>query len=168
MEQMPISTVVRPPGIVSLADFTSPALILPHLRGQDAASVIQELSQALHRENRLPDVLPFYHAALNREFLGSTEMEAGMAFPHARLQGLSTLSYAFGRADQPLAWDPKTAPSVSLVFLMAVPATDSTQYLWLVSGLARLAKNPQLMPSLKAAKDTFQILDVLRQIKLRT
>lgn len=153
---------------MTLADFTSPGLIIPHLRGQDAASVIQELSQAMQREKRVPDLLPFYHAALNREFLVSTDMEAGMAFPHARLPGLRELLFVFGRSDQPLGWGAKATRSVRLVFLMAVPATDSTQYLSLISGLARLAKNSGLVDKLMAAQDTFQILEVLQEIKLRT
>jgi len=153
---------------MTLADFTSPGLIIPRLRGQDVASVIQELSQAMQREKRVPDLLPFYHAALNREFLVSTDMEAGMAFPHARLPGLKELLFAFGRSDQPLGWGAKAASSVRLVFLMAVPATDSTQYLSLISGLARLAKDSRLVDILMAAQDTLQILEVLQEIKLRT
>jgi len=47
---------------MTLADFTSPGMIIPHLRGQDATSVIQELSQSMQREGRVPDLLPFYHA----------------------------------------------------------------------------------------------------------
>ena len=70
---------------MTLADFTTSELILPNLRGDDVATVIQELSRALQREKRVPDLLPFYHAALNREFLVSSDWEAGMAFPHARL-----------------------------------------------------------------------------------
>lgn len=153
---------------MTLADFTSPGLIIPHLRGQDAASVIQELSQSLQREKRVTDLLPFYHAALNREFMVSTDMEAGMAFPHARLPGLKELSFALGRSDEPLSWGPRAAGSVRLVFLMAVPATDSTQYLLLVSGLARLTKESRLVEKLHAAQDTFQILEVLQQVELRT
>ena len=76
---------MNPPATLTLADFTSGGLLVPRLRGRDAASVIQELSQVLQRETRIPDLLPFYHAALNREFMVSTNMEAGMAFPHARL-----------------------------------------------------------------------------------
>jgi mannitol/fructose-specific phosphotransferase system IIA component (Ntr-type) len=153
---------------MTLADFTSPGLIIPHLRGHDAASVIQELSQSLQREKRVTDLLPFYHAALNREFMVSTDMEAGMAFPHARLPALKELSFAFGRSDEPLSWGPRAARSVRLVFLMAVPATDSTQYLWLISGLARLAKEVRLVEKLHAAQDPFQILEVLQQVELRT
>jgi len=153
---------------MTLADFTSPGLIIPHLRGHDAASVIQELSQALQREKRVTDLLPFYHAALNREFMVSTDIEAGMAFPHARLPTLKELYFALGRSDEALSWGPRAARSVRLVFLMAVPATDSTQYLLLISGLARLTKESRLVKKLHAAQDTFQILEVLQQVELRT
>ena len=153
---------------MTLADFTSPRLVVPHLRGMDAASVIQELSQALQRERRIPDSLPFYHAALNREFMVSSDMEAGMAFPHARLPALKEVSFSLGRSDEPLRWGTKAAGSVRLVFLMAVPATDSTQYLLLTSGLVRLSKQAALMAQLHAARDTFQMLEVLQQVTLRT
>ena len=156
------------PNAMTLADFTSPGLILPHLRGHDAASVIQELSHALQREKRVPDLLPFYHAALNHEFLVSSDMEAGMAFPHARLPGLKELAFAVGRSKEPLDWGSKNTRSVRLVFLIAVPATDSTQYLLLISGLARLAKDSQLVEKLHKANDAFQILEALQQIKLQT
>ena len=161
-------TVRTPNSSKTLVDFTGPGLIIPHLRGQDAASVIQELSRAMQREGRVPDLLPFYHAALNREFLVGSEMEAGMAFPHARLPGLKELSFAFGRSDEPLLWGARGSRTVRIVFLLAVPATDSTQYLLLISGLARLAKESELMEKLRTAQDTFQILEVLQQVKLRT
>src|SRR5581483_2331135 len=120
---------------MTLADFTNAEMVIPDLRGQDAAAVIQELSQAMHSENRVPDLLPFYQTALNREFLVSTETEAGMAFPHARLAGLKELSFGLGRSSKHLSWG--NAPrAVRLVFLIAVPATDATQYLPLISGLA--------------------------------
>jgi mannitol/fructose-specific phosphotransferase system IIA component (Ntr-type) len=151
---------------MTLADFTSPGLIRPQLQGPDAASVIQELSQALQHEKRISDWLPFYHAALNHEFLVGSDMEAGLAFPHARLPGLRELAFAVGRSKEPLAWGSKSTRSVRMVFLIAVPATDSTQYLLLVAGLARLAKASQLVETLQAAPVASQMWETLQQIKL--
>jgi nitrogen PTS system EIIA component len=153
---------------MTLESFTSPGMIIPHLRGDDAAGAIQELSRAMQREGRVPDLLPFYHAALNREFLVSTDMEAGIALPHARLPGLKNLAFALGRSDQPLLWGTTGRRTVRLVFLVAVPATDSRQHLLLISGLARLAKQRRFLEQLHAARDTFQILDVLKQVTLRS
>ncbi len=153
---------------MTLADFTSPGLIIPHLRGPDVAGVIQELSQAMQRSGRVPDLLPFYHAALNREFLVSTDVEAGMAFPHARQPGLKELSFAFGRSDQPLHWGAPSGRPVRMVFLIAVPATDATQHLLLVSGLVRLARDSRLVQALQDASGAAEILAVLQQIPLRS
>jgi mannitol/fructose-specific phosphotransferase system IIA component (Ntr-type) len=161
-------TIIHSTTSMTLPDFTSPDLIVPHLRGQNAASVIQELSQAMQREKRVPDLLPFYHATLNREFLVGSDWEAGMVFPHARLPALKELSFALGRSDEPLGWGAKAVRSVRLVFLIAVPATDSTQYLSLISGLARLAKEDRLVENLHSAQDKFQILEVLQQVRLRS
>jgi mannitol/fructose-specific phosphotransferase system IIA component (Ntr-type) len=152
---------------MTLADFTSPGLIIPHLRGEEATSVIKELAHLLGTESRVPDVLPFYQAVLNREFMVSTDMETGMAFPHARVAGLKDVAFALGRSDEPLRWGPTAARPVRLVFLFTVPATDATQYLLLISGLVRLSKNAALVARLHAARDTFQILEVLRQVALR-
>jgi mannitol/fructose-specific phosphotransferase system IIA component (Ntr-type) len=153
---------------ITLANFTSPSLILLDLRGDGAASAIKELSRALHVDHRVPDVLPFYQAALNREFMASTNLEAGMAFPHARVPGLKEVSFALGRSDEPLRWAPQAAGSVRLIFLTAVPATDATQYLLLSSGFARLSRDLGLVARLQAAPDTFQMLEVLQQVGLRT
>jgi PTS system fructose-specific IIC component len=129
--------------------------------------VIQELSQALQRANRVPDFASVYDAALKREQVVSTDMEAGMAFPHARLAGLKELSFALGRSDEQLAWGQKGIPSVRLVFLLAVPATDSAQYLPLISGLARLSREKALVEKLLAAPDEREMLELLQRIELR-
>jgi mannitol/fructose-specific phosphotransferase system IIA component (Ntr-type) len=162
------SAMVGSNAIVTLADFTGPSLILPRLHRRDVAGVIQELSQVLQREGRVPDLLPFYHAVLNREFLVNTGMEAGMAFPHARLPGLKELSFALGRTGEPLSWGGEAARSIRFVFLMAVPATDSTQYMTLISGLARLAKDSRLVEQLQAAQTAVEIFEVLQRVRLRT
>lgn len=151
---------------MTLADFTRPGLIVPHLASRDAPSAIHELSLALQREGCVPDWLPFYHEALNREFLLSTDMEAGMAFPHARLSGLRELAFAFGRSDAAFTWGPGIAHPVRMVFLLAVPAAAADQYLPLVSGLARLSASPPLLDAIRDATDSAAIMAAFHQIVL--
>lgn len=153
---------------MTLAEFTRPGLLVPRLRGADVAGVIQELCQSLQREGCVPDLLPFYHAVLNREFLVSTSIEVGIAFPHARLPGLAEVLFAFGRCQSPMIWHSQSATPVSLVFLAAVPATDSTRYLALLSGITRLAADAHLLGQLHAAGDAAEIFAFLNQIPLRS
>ena len=153
---------------MTLGDYTCAGLIIPRLEGEEVSGVLMELGEALQREGRIPEFLPFYQAALNREYLVSTDMEGGIAFPHARLPGLKEVSFAFGRSDAPLGWGRKSGRGVRMVFLLAVPATDSTQYLQLIAGLVRLTKDEGLLKKLREATDSFQILDIFRQVNLRS
>lgn len=153
---------------MSLADYTQPGLIIPRLRGRDAASVIQELSQALHHEGCVPELLPFYHEVMNREFLASTVMENGLAIPHARLAALKRLTFAFGRGERPIAWGLKGTAPVTLVFLVAVPATDAVNYLALISGLAKFGTEPRLLDQLRATGDGADLFAAFQQIRLRS
>ena len=152
---------------VSLADCTRAALIVPRLRQGDTAGIISELSQVLQQQGCLPDVLPFYHAALNQELLANSALECGLAFPHARLNGVKQLQFALGRAREPLIWGAKGAWPVQIVFLLAVPATDAAGYLHLLASLAWLGQQPDLLRELRAAADAAAMLAVLERIKIR-
>ena len=65
---------------VSLADYTRLELIVPRLRERDTAGIISELSQVLQRQGGVPDVLPFYQAALNQEMLANSAPRYRLGF----------------------------------------------------------------------------------------
>jgi hypothetical protein len=44
------------------------------LRERDTAGIISQLSQALQGEGCVPDLLPFYHSALNQEWLSKSAL----------------------------------------------------------------------------------------------
>jgi mannitol/fructose-specific phosphotransferase system IIA component (Ntr-type) len=164
---MSASEIIAPRSAPTLADFTSPGLIVPRLRGQNAPTVIQELSAALQREGRVSDMLPFYQAVLNREYLCNTVTEAGWALPHARVKGLNKPCFALGRWASPVIWMKSDRLQVNLIFLFAIPETDVPAYLNLIYGVARLSKAPRLVEQLLKASATFEIFNVLKQVRLR-
>src|SRR5947209_5975857 len=88
----------------SLTQYTGASLVIPALREHDTAGIIGELSVALQREGCVPDMLPFYHSALNQELMSNSGQECGIAFPHARLAGVKQLRFSFGRAPSPVNW----------------------------------------------------------------
>jgi mannitol/fructose-specific phosphotransferase system IIA component (Ntr-type) len=164
---MPSEATIDVAAPASLADYTRPALIVPRLRERDTAGIISELSQVLQREGWVPDVLPFYQAALNQELLTNSALESGMALPHARLSGVKRLQFAFGRSPESVIWGGRSSWPVRLVFLLAVPATDAVAYLHLLASLARLGQQPEILTQLCEAEDAQATLAALRQIGLR-
>jgi mannitol/fructose-specific phosphotransferase system IIA component (Ntr-type) len=153
--------------LISLAHYTGPDLIVPRLRAQDKTALIQELSQLLERAARIPNLLAFYHAALNYEYFQNTASDAGFAFPHARAGNLPQLSFALGRSTEPVFWGPHAAHPVRVVVLLAVPEAGIADYLRLMSGFSRLVKDTAAVERLVRARDTFEVLSVLEGIKLR-
>lgn len=150
----------------TMADLTAEGLILPRVAGRDTLGVIQELSKVLQKAGCVQDLLPFYTAAMNREFLAGTVLDAGIAFPHARIQGLSRVHFAMGRCDPPVAWGLKGGLPVRLVFLVAAPATDATGYLGLVSALVRLSCDGELVEQLCRGSGASAILEILGRVSL--
>jgi mannitol/fructose-specific phosphotransferase system IIA component (Ntr-type) len=151
----------------SLAEYTRAGLILPCVRERDAAGIIGELSQLLQQEGIVPDFLPFYHVALNQELLVNPSIDCGIAFPHARLAAVKRLQFAFGRCQEKVQWGPKGSAPVEFIFLVAVPATEALSYLELLSSLARLGQQADLLDELRKAPDAETILEVLHKTSLR-
>ena len=150
----------------TLADYTCPMLLVPELRGQTAAAVIHELSYLLYRAGFVPDVLPFYRAALARERAGSTATGHGWAWPRAVVPDLAQPCFALGRCPAPLAWPQGSKPSVQFVFLLAVPNICASNDRALEMGLTRLNTDQPLRTRLSAARDCGEMFDVLSQASL--
>lgn len=150
---------------VSLADYTSLGLIAPALSRSDTAGVIHELSLMLQQEGCVPDVLTFYHSALNQELLESSLLEeCGVAMPHARLGGVKRLRFALGRVAEPVPWNSRKSRPAELVFLLAVPPTDAAANLQLRSSLAWLCGQPRLLEELRRGPGPEAMLGVLRKV----
>ena len=129
---MPLEVTINAQTTASLADYTRPALIVPRLRERDTAGIISELSQVLQREGCVPDVLPFYQAALNQELLANSALDCGLAFPARALSGVKRLQFAFG----PHAGADHLGRQEFLAGAIGLPAGGSRDRCRLLSALA--------------------------------
>ena len=157
--------VIDTPNQVSgnLAGYTRPELIVARLREYEPAGVIGELSQLLHRQGYVRNVLSFYNAVLNHEFLSNSGNAVGIAIPHGRDVNVSRLIFAVGRTSEPIVWGIKGAWPVQLVFLVAIPATGELDYLHLLSRLARLCQKQEMLRKLCRATDGAAMWRVLEE-----
>src|SRR4051812_41229294 len=110
-----------PGKILTLADFSSEALIIPELQARDMAGAILELSNAFQRSDARWDVPKLNQLAYERERQMSTAMEFGAAFPHIRSDTCLRLQFALGRAATPFEWGQPGFLKVQFIFLNAVP-----------------------------------------------
>ena len=149
-----------------LADFTRPELIIPRLRSTSAELVIGELTDKLEQTGSLENRTVFLDAVRVRERLSPTSCAPGWALPHARLADLPKLTFALGTALQPLTWLGEQKASVKIVWLFAVPESETRAYLNLIASIARFSQNAVLVDQLTKAVDASAIFDVLLQAPL--
>ena len=140
---------------------TATELSLPLLKCRAPGSAIYELSRTFQR---VPAWLMICGAAVSHGAIASVAPAAGIAFPHARLAGVQSVSFALRLSDTPIPRGVETTFPVNMVFMLAASKDDMPHYLPMLPGLVRLAKNSHLMDALRSAADSDGILAVLRAV----
>jgi mannitol/fructose-specific phosphotransferase system IIA component (Ntr-type) len=147
---------------MTVGEFTEVSLLVPQLLGADQASAIHALSHRLQSAGRVEDSLTFFQAALQRDYLSSSAVEGGVAFPHARGYGINRFSLALGLSKEGVHW--RDGSQVHAVFLIAVPSAEAQLYLATVSALARQSRLGGWLTALMACNQPEELLGVLNNI----
>ncbi|MCD6497552.1 MAG: PTS sugar transporter subunit IIA [Deltaproteobacteria bacterium] len=131
----------------------------------------------MHLADRAAAILPWvdadglYAALLAREREASTGIGNGVAIPHASMEGLQAPFCLMARLARPMDYDAIDHEPVRLLFLLASPAsttTDgkgmvSTRHVKMLARLARLCMRPGFIDELLAAATSEDVLAIVRQ-----
>lgn len=93
-----------------------------------------------------------FEALLEREALGSTGLGAGVAVPHARIEGLKSVSAFFVRLDTPVAYGAVDDRPVDLIFALFAPPSDGAEHLRALAAVSRAMRRPELREQLRQAR----------------
>lgn len=93
-------------------------------------------------------------ALLEREALGSTGLGAGVALPHARLEGIERVMGVFVRLDTPVAYGAVDDRPVDLMFALFAPPRDGTEHLRALAAVSRALRSAELREQLRKARTT--------------
>ncbi len=80
-------------------------------------------------------------ALLDREAVGSTAIDTGIAVPHAKLAAATTIQVCFGRSQAGIQWGAPDRQLVHLIFLMVAPMSASERYLQTLATLCRFLRD---------------------------
>jgi mannitol/fructose-specific phosphotransferase system IIA component (Ntr-type) len=149
---------------MTVGEFTELSLLVPQLFGADQASAIHVLSHRLKGAGRIEDSLTFFQAALQRDYLSSSAIEGGVAFPHARGHGIHRFSLALGLSKEGVHW--RDGSQVHAVFLIGAPSAEAQLYLAVVSALARQSRLGGWLTALMACNRPEELLGVLNNVNV--
>lgn len=128
-------------------------MIVPKLGATDKESVVREMAAHMCGQQSAPEVPEdlVVKSLLERERLGSTGVGEGVAIPHAKIPGLTSLVAAFGRAPNGVAFDAIDQQPVRLICVLLVPENSAGAHLKALARISRLLKHGAFRDSLLEA-----------------
>jgi PTS system nitrogen regulatory IIA component len=152
-------TQIQQPLITSMLSENTMAV---PLAAATKASVLKQLVRLAEQSWEIYDAEAVYQAVRQREELGSTAVEGGVAIPHPRplpnLLGNNVLAY--GRLGAAIPFGAPSGGLTDIFFLVC--CRDTRTHLSVLARLARLLRRPGFLDDLRTAEtvpDTLQVIE---------
>lgn len=125
---------------MKLVDILPESLVIPELSGATKDEVLRELAESLASVHRHVDAGKLVEVLWEREKLGSTAIGDGIAIPHGKLPGLSTVLAAFGRHPKGVDFESLDGKPSRIFFLLVAPDDSVGLHLKALARVSRLLK----------------------------
>lgn len=132
---------------VSSPALPDPAAINLALESQTIRGAMRKLHAQLGEHRAVRDRTALWQAFEERLALGANCLSPTIAIPHVRTHTVSEIVFAVGRSHNGVEVD-EAHPSVHLVFLVAAPPNQVSEYLEFMAALSRRLKSPGTLNAL--------------------
>ncbi|MBE2250335.1 MAG: PTS sugar transporter subunit IIA [Myxococcus sp.] len=146
-----------------IAEFLKVEAVTPAMSATTKPEVLHELARALARAWPEVSVERFLHVLEEREKLGSTGMEKGVAIPHGRLAELPTLIACFGVSREGVDFEARDGRPSQFFFALVAPENSAGLHLKALSRLSRLFRSDALKENILSAGDAATVHALLLQ-----
>lgn len=148
---------------MNLTELLSKEAIIPALKNTTKEGVIREIAEAVVRAHPGQDMNELVTLLLEREKLGSTGIENGLAIPHAKVKCLDRIIIAFGKSSEGVPFEAHDGKPSRLFFVLLAPDSAAGLHLKALARLARLLKEEDVVSKLLAARTADDIYDIIKK-----
>jgi two-component system sensor histidine kinase KdpD len=168
--QIPVETEEIPTAAPSVSE-TGNRLSLPQLISSERIvlwnepvgkeAVLRRLVEKVGERSGVWDSARFLNAILEREEHGSTFFNEGVAFPHARIDGLTNSIVSLGLTRQGVSDEPTEKP-VELVFLIFSPAENPDEQIKILALASRASQDRHFRQNLQSCRTPEEVMAAIR------
>ncbi|OGP54019.1 MAG: PTS sugar transporter subunit IIA [Deltaproteobacteria bacterium RBG_13_52_11b] len=168
--QVPVDTEEIPAAAPSVSE-TGNRLSLPQLISSERIvlwnepvgkeAVLRRLVEKVGERSGVWDSARFLNAILEREEQGSTFFNEGVAFPHARIDGLTNSIVSLGLTRQGVSDEPTEKP-VELVFLILSPAENPDEQIKILALASRASQDRHFRQNLQSCRTPEEVMAAIR------
>jgi PTS system nitrogen regulatory IIA component len=150
--------------IEELIKYMGPDLFVPTLRARTKDEALEELTAAVVRGSNIKERDLVLEMLRNREQLGSTALESGVAFPHGRSLAVQRLTILVARSSDGVDFDGDDGKPTHLFFLLLAPPHDTGNlYLQALGKIAELVRKEDVRQRLMTVTDFDTLVAALQE-----
>jgi PTS system nitrogen regulatory IIA component len=144
-----------------LEEIIKPDSVLCNAQARSKKHCLEILSELLVRQ--VPHIASedIFERLIERERLGCTSLDQGVAFPHCRVKGLDTNIAALMKLSEPVDFDSADGELVDIVFGMMVPADINASHQANICSIADLLGDRALRQKMRVASSSNDLYDSL-------
>ena len=147
---------------MNLLDILTPHSIKAPLVGTDKKSVIDELVDLLAVAKKVGDAAGLKEAVWTREQTRTTGIGHGLAIPHGKSAGMTSLAMAIGKPSHPMDFQAIDGQPVRLIVLLASPPDRTSDHIQALARISRLMTMDDFRNRIYAASTAPEIYELLK------
>src|ERR1700761_5492616 len=145
---------------MNISDLLAPEAVLASLKAQNKKQLLQELAARAPARTGLPEK-QIFETLIERERLGTTGVGSGIAIPHGRMAGATTITGVFAKLEGGIDYEAVDSQPVDLVFMLLAPENAGADHLKALARVSRLLRNQVACEKLRSASTAEAIYAVL-------
>ena len=147
-----------------LEEIIKPDAVLNNAQARSKKHCIEILSELLVRSHPEIPSDDIFENLIERERLGCTSLDKGVAFPHCRVDGLDDSVGALILLSEPVEFDSVDGEPVDLVFGLMVPAKLDDRHVEHIRSLTTMLGDESARARLRATSTSSELYDVLTSL----
>ncbi len=144
-----------------LEQLISPGSVLCNVHARSKKHSLEILSELLANPN--PDIAneEIFAKLIERERLGCTSLDKGIAFPHCRISSVQASCGALMRLSEAIEFDSPDGVSVDLIFGLILPKELNDSHYGDIDMVTGFLANDSLAAKLRSANSSSELYDAL-------
>lgn len=148
---------------MKLLDLITVDCIKAPLAAENKRAAIDELIDLLASLGRVHDAPALKEAVWAREQTRTTGIGHGLAIPHGKCTGVSSLAIAIGKPARPMEFQAIDGKPVRMVVLLASPPDKTSDHIQALAHISRLMTMEDFRERIYAATTREAVYDLIKQ-----
>ena len=144
-----------------LEQLIKPDSVLCNAHARSKKHSLEILSELLVRSHPGIPSDDIFSGLVERERLGCTSLDQGVAFPHCRVEGLDTSVAALIKLSEAIEFDAPDGEAVDLIFGLMVPTVVDAEDHANINGIAEMLSDRDLRNKLREASSSNELYEAL-------